>query len=127
MPNYYIGGGKGAYTHRHIERAKNELAEQAKNVEKPESRGEKAGEKAGGYYVTLQYLDTQRDNEPVNIRVFVWGNSRVNALHLSLNLPEVQNFILRAKDLGFSPDHFVVPSGLVSTLTLEGLVSKQGW
>ena len=127
MPNYYIGGGKGTYTHRHIERAKTELAEQAQAEVKTESRGEKAGEKAGGYYVTLQYLDQRKDNEPVNIRVFVWGNSRVNALHLSLNFPEVQEFILRAKDLGFAPDHFVVPSGLVSTLTLEGLVSKQGW
>ena len=126
MPNYYIGG-KGAYTHRHIERAKIELAEQAQAEVKTESRGEKAGEKAGGYYVTLQYLDQKKDNEPVNIRVFVWGNSRVNALHLSLNLPEVQDFIHQAKDLGFAPDHFVVPSGLVSTLTLEGLVSKQGW
>lgn len=123
MPNYYIGGGKGAYTHRHIERAKTELAEQAAVEVKPEPKGEKAA----GFYVTLQYLDSAKDNEPVNIRVFVWGNSRVNALHLSLNLPEVQKFILRAKDLGFSPDHFVVPSGLVSTLTLEGLVSKQGW
>ena len=122
MPNYYISS-KGAYTHRHIERAKTELAEQAQAEVKTEHRGEKAG----GYYVTLQYLDTQRDNEPVNIRVFVWGNSRINALHLSLNFPEVQEFILRAKDLGFAPDHFVVPSGLVSTLTLEGLVSKQGW
>ena len=123
MPNYYIGGGKGTYTHRHIERAKTELAEQAQAEVKTESRGEKAG----GYYVTLQYLDLKKDNEPVNIRVFVWGNSRVNALHLSLNLPEVQDFIMRAKDFGFAPDHFVVPSGLVSTLTLEGLVSKQGW
>ncbi len=123
MPNYYIGGGKGAYTHRHIERAKTELAEQAAVEVKPEPKGEKAA----GFYVTLQYLDSAKDNEPVNIRVFVWGNSRINALHLALRLPVVRDFILGAKDLGFEPESFVSPSGLVSSLTEEGLVSKQGW
>lgn len=119
MPNYYIGGGKGAYTHRHIERAKQELAELALEPVKPVR-----GEKAAGFYVTLQYLDL--NSEQVNIRVFVWGNSKINALHLSLNLPEVQEFILSAKDNGFAPEPFVIASGLVSSLTKEGLVKKSG-
>lgn len=119
MPNYYIGGGKGAYTHRHIERAKQELAEHT--VEKPKAKGETAS----GFYVTFQYLCNT--SEPVGIKVFVWGNSKINALHLSLNLPEVQEFILAAKASGYAPDHFVVGSGLVSSLTAEAVISKQGY
>ena len=118
--------GKGSYVHRHVQRAKAELAEQYQKFKASGTKNK--GETASGFYVTFQYLVGEYpNNEPVNIRVFVWGNSRINALHLALKQPEVEEFILRAKELGFEPSYFVVPSGKVSAMTREGMISKQGY
>lgn len=116
MPTYHTRR-TGEYPHRHQERAKRELAEQAAFLE---TKRPTSGQL--GYFVNFSYgfIDDLQQK-----RVFVWAESRAAAKFKAGNFPEIVEFLAHGDSLGFELSAHVTRSGFMPLDTPEGLMTKQ--
>lgn len=115
MPTYH-SHSSGDYPHRHQERAKRELAEQAHLQDKKPKQGQV------GYFVNFTYGFVEDLQQR---RVFVWAESRAAAKFKAGNFPEIAEFLAHGDSLGFELSAHVTPSGFMPLDTPEGLTTMQ--
>lgn len=115
MPTYHHHNSKH-YPHRHQERAKRELAEQAHLQDKKPKKGQL------GYFVNFKYGFVEDLQQR---RVFVWADSRAAAKFKAGNFPEIVEFLAHGDSLGFELSAHVTRSGFMPLDTPEGLMLKQ--